>query len=198
MATSVQPKDKTVNINGINLHYLDWGAEGKPKVLLLHGLRGHCHSWDDVSAEFCQDYHVLALDQRGRGDSDWAPGGDYSSQSFVADLEGFCQAVGLDSFILVGHSMGGRNAMAFAGRNAEKLQKLVIVDIGPDLAPKGSARITLDAHIHHRRAFRGDHHSALDDYVEHLDLLGITCGVSGLPMWCGFWRSLIIGKLFLG
>ncbi len=142
MTTSVQPKDKTVNINGINLHYLDWGAEGKPKVLLLHGLRGHCHSWDDVSAEFCRDYHVLALDQRGRGDSDWAPGGDYSSQSFVADLEGFCQAVGLDSFILVGHSMGGRNAMAFAGHNAEKLQKLVIVDIGPDLAPKGSARIT--------------------------------------------------------
>ena len=142
MATSVQPKDKTVSVNGINLHYLDWGAEGKPKVLLLHGLRGHCHSWDDVSAEFCQDYHVLALDQRGRGESDWAPGGDYSSQSFVADLEAFCQAVGLDSFILVGHSMGGRNGMAFAGRNAGKLQKLVIVDIGPDLDPKGSSRIT--------------------------------------------------------
>ena len=78
MATSVQPKDKTVNVNGINLHYLDWGTEGKPKVLLLHGLRGHSHSWDDVSAEFCQDYHVLALDQRGRGESDWAPGGGYS------------------------------------------------------------------------------------------------------------------------
>ena len=144
MATSVQPKDKTVNVNGINLHYLDWGNEGKPRVLLLHGLRGHCHSWDDVSAEFCRDYHVLALDQRGRGESDWAPGGDYSSQSFVADLEGFCQALGLDSFILVGHSMGGRNGMAFAGRNAEKLQKFVIVDIGPDLDPKGSGRITLE------------------------------------------------------
>ncbi len=142
MATSVQPKDKTVNVNGINLHYLDWGNEGKPKVLLLHGLRGHCHSWDDVSAEFCQDYHVLALDQRGRGESDWAPGGDYSSESFVADLEGFCQAVGLESFILIGHSMGGRNSMAFAGRNADKLEKLVIIDIGPDLDPKGSARIT--------------------------------------------------------
>ena len=142
MATSVQPKDKTVNVNGINLHYLDWGTEGKPKVLLLHGLRGHCHSWDDVSAEFCQDYHVLALDQRGRGESDWAPSGDYSSESFVADLEGFCQAVGLDSFILVGHSMGGRNSMAFAGRNAEKIQKMIIIDIGPDLDPKGSARIT--------------------------------------------------------
>ena len=142
MATSVQPKDKTVNVKGINLHYLDWGTEGKPKVLLLHGLRGHSHSWDDVSADLCQDYHVIALDQRGRGESDWAPGGDYSSESFVADLEGFCQAVGLDSFIMVGHSMGGRNSMAFAGKNARKLQKLVIIDIGPDLDPKGSGRIT--------------------------------------------------------
>ena len=142
MATSVQPKDKTVNVNGINLHYLDWGTEGKPKVLLLHGLRGHSHSWDDVSADLCQDYHVIALDQRGRGESDWAPGGDYSSESFVADLEGFCQAVGLHSFIMVGHSMGGRNSMAFAGKNARKIQKLVIIDIGPDLDPKGSGRIT--------------------------------------------------------
>ncbi len=142
MATSVQPKDKTVNVNGISLHYLDWGNEGKPKVLLLHGLRGHSHSWDDVSAEFCQDFHVLALDQRGRGESDWAPGGDYSSESFVADLEGFCEAVGFDSFTLIGHSMGGRNSMAFAGNNADKIEKLVIIDIGPDVDPKGSARMT--------------------------------------------------------
>ena len=142
MATSVQPKDKTVNVNGINLHYLDWGNEGKPKILLLHGLRGHCHSWDDVSAEFCKDYHILALDQRGRGESDWAPGGDYSSHSFVTDLEGFCEAVGFDKFTLIGHSMGGRNSMAFAGNNADKLENLVIVDIGPDLVPRGSGRIT--------------------------------------------------------
>ena len=61
MASSVQPKDKTVNVNGINLHYLDWDNEGKPKILFLHGLRGHCHSWDDVSSEFCQDYHIICL-----------------------------------------------------------------------------------------------------------------------------------------
>jgi pimeloyl-ACP methyl ester carboxylesterase len=142
MATSVQPKGKSVNVNGINLYYLDWGTEGKPKVLLLHGLRGHCHSWDDVSTEFYQNYHVFALDQRGRGESDWAPGGDYSSDSFVADLEGFCAAIGLDKFILIGHSMGGRNSMAFAGKNAGMIEKMVIIDIGPDLNPIGSGRIT--------------------------------------------------------
>jgi pimeloyl-ACP methyl ester carboxylesterase len=142
MTTKVQPKDMMVTANGLNIHYLDWGTEGKPVVVLLHGLRGHCHSWDDVSARFCADYHVLALDQRGRGETDWAPGGDYSTGSFVADLEGFCDALGLEKFTLIGHSMGGRNSMAFAGRNPEKLERLVIVDIGPDLDPRGSARIT--------------------------------------------------------
>jgi pimeloyl-ACP methyl ester carboxylesterase len=142
MTTKVQPKDMMVTANGLNIHYLDWGTEGKPVVVLLHGLRGHCHSWDDVSARFCADYHVLALDQRGRGETDWAPGGDYSTGSFVADLEGFCDALEIESFTLIGHSMGGRNSMAFAGRNPEKLERLVIVDIGPDLDPRGSARIT--------------------------------------------------------
>ena len=142
MTTSVQPRDKIVTVNGMNIHYLDWGTEGNPVMVLLHGLRGHCHSWDDISARFCPDYHVLALDQRGRGESDWAARGDYTTGAFVADLEGFCDALGLDTFILVGHSMGGRNSIAFAGGDPGRLEKLVIVDIGPDLDPRGSARIT--------------------------------------------------------
>ena len=101
MTTQIQPLDKTVSANGINLHYLDWGNGSAPPVLLVHGLRGHAHSWDDVSAALCQDYHVLALDQRGRGDSDWAPDGDYSGAAYVADLVGFCGSLKLDSFILV-------------------------------------------------------------------------------------------------
>jgi len=82
------------------------------------------------------------LDQRGRGETDWAPGGDYSSDAFVADLEGFCDALSLGTFTLAGHSMGGRNSMAFAGRNPEKLDNLILVDIGPDVDPRGSERIT--------------------------------------------------------
>ena len=141
MTTQVQPKDKTVSANGINLHYLDWGNEGKTDVVLAHGLRGHGHSWDDVSAAICQDFHVMAVDQRGRGETDWAKDGDYSTEAYVADLEGFCQAVGLTSFILVGHSMGGRNSMSFASQHPEMLQKLVIVDVGPTMDPRGGDRI---------------------------------------------------------
>ena len=142
MTTQVQPQSKTISANGHTLHYLDWGAVGKPVVLLVHGLRGHAHSWDDVSAALCNDFHVLSLDQRGRGDSDWAKDGDYTTGAYVADLAGFCDALGLDKFILVGHSMGGRNSMAFGGQNPQKLEKLVIVDVGPTLDSRGSARIS--------------------------------------------------------
>lgn len=149
MTTRVQPTDRTVTANGLKLHYLDWGTVGRPVMLLLHGLRGHAHSWDDVAAAMCQDYHVLALDQRGRGESDWAKDGDYSTDAYVADLAGFCEAVGAhdraplqDPFILVGHSMGGRNSIAFTARYPEKVQKLIIVDVGPVLDRRGSERIS--------------------------------------------------------
>ena len=142
MTTRVKPQDMTVEANGLKLHYLDWGTAGKTPLVMLHGLRSHAHSWDDVSAALCSDYHVLALDQRGRGDTDWAPGGDYSTDSFVADLRGFTQALDLEKFILIGHSMGGRNSMAYAGQYPETLEKLVIVDIGPKVGPAGGDRIT--------------------------------------------------------
>ena len=142
MTTTVQPTDVMITANGMNFHYLDWGNEGSPVMLLLHGLRGHGHSWDDVAARFCGDYHILALDQRGRGETDWAPRGDYSTDAFVADIEEFCYTLGIEKFTLIGHSMGGRNSMAFGGRNPDMLEKLVIVDIGPEINPVGSARIT--------------------------------------------------------
>ena len=100
MALQVQPQDKTVTANGLKLHYLDWGTVGNPPMVLLHGLRGHAHAWDDFSAAMCEDYHVLALDQRGRGDSDWARDGVYITEAYVTDLLGFSTALGLDAFLL--------------------------------------------------------------------------------------------------
>ncbi len=141
MTTQVQPIDKTVSVNGLKLNYLDWGNESAPDMVLVHGLRGHRHSWDDFSSLVCKDFHVMALDQRGRGDSDWAPDGDYSTDAYVADLAGFSEALGLSKFTLVGHSMGGRNSMTFGGKFPEKLDKLVVVDVGPESDPRGGARI---------------------------------------------------------
>ena len=141
MAMQVQPKDKTVTVNGLKLHYLDWGNATQPTMVLLHGLRGHAHAWDDVAAAFCADYHILALDQRGRGESDWAPDGDYSTRAYVDDLAGFCDALNLPPLTLVGHSMGGRNSMAFTARYPERVERLIIVDIGPTVDPRGAERI---------------------------------------------------------
>jgi pimeloyl-ACP methyl ester carboxylesterase len=141
MALHVQPTDKRVTVNGLHFHYLDWGTAGKPPIVLLHGLRGHAHSWDSLSAAICADYHVLALDQRGRGDSDWAKDGVYTTEAYVTDLLGFTEALRLDSFALAGHSMGGRNAMAFSARYPQRVQKLIIVDIGPTSDPRGGERI---------------------------------------------------------
>lgn len=141
MTTKVEPKDKTVSANGINLHYLDWGAAGSPPIVLLHGVRGHAHGWDPFSRYFSDRYHVLALDQRGRGDSDWAPDGDYSLLTYVKDVEAFCKILSLESFILVGHSMGGRNSLLFTVRNPGKVEKLIIGDVGATGDPPGGARI---------------------------------------------------------
>jgi pimeloyl-ACP methyl ester carboxylesterase len=124
------------------MHYLDWGNPAKPTIVLLHGLRGHAHSWDDVAAALCPDLHVLALDQRGRGLTDWATGGDYGIDAFVGDLVGFCRALGLEKFILMGHSMGARNSMAFADEHADMLEKLVLSEFGPQINPKGGQRIS--------------------------------------------------------
>ena len=142
MTAQVQYVDKTVGVNGLKIHYLEWGSPSSPTLIALHGLRGHGHSWDDFSEPMSDNYHILALDQRGRGDSDWAPDGQYTGEAYVQDLEGFCEALKLRNFILMGHSMGGRNSMAFAARHPSLVNRLIIVDIGPEGDPRGAARIT--------------------------------------------------------
>ena len=134
-------RDKYLNIGDLELHYLEWGTETNPTVILLHGLRGHAHSWDEVSSALKDNFHVIALDQRGRGSSDWSPNQDYSIEAYSDDLLKFSELLGLDTFILVGHSMGGRNAMYFAIQHTEKLTKLGIIDIGPKIDSIGSERI---------------------------------------------------------
>ena len=142
MTAQVQYVDKTVGVNGLKIHYLEWGSPSSPTLIALHGLRGHGHSWDSFSEPMSGAYHILALDQRGRGDSDWAPDGQYTSEAYVKDLEGFCEALQLRNFILMGHSMGGRNSMVFTARHPSMVNRLIIVDIGPEGDPQGTARIT--------------------------------------------------------
>ena len=126
-----QPADRTVRANGLDFHYLEWGDAGNPTVLMLHGVSQQSHSWDFVSLSLSDRFHAIALDQRGHGDSDWAPDGDYSIEAQQADIDAVVEALGLGRFTLMGHSMGGRNSYVWASRHPGVLDSLVIVDTGP-------------------------------------------------------------------
>ncbi len=136
-----EPVDGFVEVNGINLHYLEWGNTDRPTILMLHGISQQAHSWDFISLPLSVDYRVIALDQRGHGDSDWSPNGNYSTDIYVGDIEGFVGAMGLQNFHLMGHSMGGRNSLAWASGRPGVLKSLTIVDTGPETQRRGQNRI---------------------------------------------------------
>jgi pimeloyl-ACP methyl ester carboxylesterase len=135
------PSDHRIDLGGLELHYCAWGDPAAPPVVLLHGITGHARSWDHLAARLAPDFRVLAVDQRGHGDSQWAPDGDYSMGTMAADLARLADRLGLERFRLLGLSMGGRVAIAYAAGHAHRLERLVIVDIGPEVAPAGLERV---------------------------------------------------------
>jgi esterase len=141
MPVDTTPQDRYITANGIQLHYLDWDNTSAPPLLLLHGFTGHARTWDEFARTVCARYHVLALDQRGHGDSAWAKDGAYTVDDHAADVDAFLEQLGLAPVLLVGLSMGGRNAIRFTALHPDKVRKLVIVDIGPDIAPSGAERV---------------------------------------------------------
>ncbi len=124
----IEPLGKTVLVNGINLHYVDWGSEGKPPLVILHGFSQQSRYWDGFAVRMRDDFHVYCLDQRGHGESDWAD--DYGPDAMPNDLLGFADEIGLEKFTLIGHSMGGAVSMRFTAFHPERLDALVVVDVG--------------------------------------------------------------------
>src|SRR5207302_4930346 len=137
----VLPQDHEVQVGRMRLHYLDWGGKGLPTMLFLHGSALTAHTWDLVCLALRDEYHCIALDQRGHGDSDWAHDSDYSIGAQLADTKGFVDKLGLDKFILIGMSLGAINSLAFAIAHPERLTNLVIIDAGPEMRRPGSSRI---------------------------------------------------------
>ena len=118
-------------------HFLEWGAPEAPTIVLLHGGHQSAHSWDLVSLHLAQKYRVLALDQRGHGDSEWARDWDYSNNTMALDAEAFIRTMGLEKPVVMAHSMGGRNALLLAKNAPDFMRGLVIVDVGPEVSEKG-------------------------------------------------------------
>ena len=122
----------------LKLHYADWGNADAPPLLLLHGGRDHCRSWDWVAQALCDEWHVIAPDLRGHGDSAWSPDGDYANAAFVYDLAQLIHQLKLAPVTIVAHSMGGNVALRYTGLYAGNVAKLVAIEgLGP--SPKMQA-----------------------------------------------------------
>jgi esterase len=139
MDTTLLPKDRVVKSGDLSFHYLEWGNPDAVPIVLLHGLCSNAHYWDFFARNVAPEYHLFALDQRGHGDSDWAE--SYSPRDYVLDLEAFVGSLKLAKFVLIGHSMGGINAIIYAARHPDQVRALVIVDIGPEIPCAGLKRI---------------------------------------------------------
>ena len=154
-------RDHVLDLHGQRFHYTEWGEPSAPPVLLLHGVTGHARTWDGEARALADRHRVLALDQRGHGDSDAAPDGDYSTDSLVGDLVAFAGALALPPVRLVGLSLGGRVATAFAARHAAAVERLVVIDIGPELPPAGAGRVGM------LMAGSPERFASVDDAVAH-------------------------------
>ena len=116
----------------LRLHYVDWGNESKPLLLLVHGGRDHARSWDGVARELRHDWHVVAPDLRGHGDSAWAVGSSYALSEFVFDIAQLVEALDDGPATIVAHSLGGAISLQYAGAFPEKVAKLVVIEgLGP-------------------------------------------------------------------
>ena len=139
-APIVLPEDRWAELNGLRFHYLDWGNAALPPVLLLHGGSLTAHTWDMAALLLRDRYHLVALDQRGHGDTDWTPEAQLDQRNdalMLEDTRRFIDFLGYGQLGLVGMSMGGMNAIRYAARYPARLEALGIVDVAPETMREG-------------------------------------------------------------
>ena len=137
----MQHSSKTLRVNDLALHYLEWGEAAAPPIVCVHGYTGSADAFSAPARHLHDRYRILAFDVRGHGESAWSPAGAYRYEDQAKDLAEFAKQLGLDKFVLIGTSMGGIIAMTYAAEYGDRLLGLVINDIGPD-AEAGTQRIT--------------------------------------------------------
>jgi pimeloyl-ACP methyl ester carboxylesterase len=136
------PLSRFATVNGLKLHYLDYGDPAKPPLVCIHGLSGNAHNFDSLAPYLAGNYRVLSIDVRGRGDSQWGPAGDYVATVYVSDLAAMLELLEIGRVTLIGTSMGGIISMMYAGGYPEKVERLLLNDVGPEIDPAGANRIT--------------------------------------------------------
>jgi pimeloyl-ACP methyl ester carboxylesterase len=155
------PTSHTYFSQRLRLHYVDWGNGGRRPLLLLHGGRDHCRNWDWTAAALRDEWHVIAPDLRGHGDSQWSPDGSYTMAGYLYDLAQLVHQQGLAPVTIIAHSLGGNIALRYAGLYPETVARLVAIEgLGPSpraLAERGTSTIVerMDAWIREQRALAG-------------------------------------------
>ncbi len=127
-SAKASPTSHTYFSQRMRLHYLDWGNAGAPPMLLVHGNRDHCHNWDWVAQALRDEYHIIAPDFRGHGDSAWVYGAAYSHSEYVYDLAQLIHQQELAPVTIIAHSLGGSVALRYAGVYPENVEKMVVIE----------------------------------------------------------------------
>lgn len=135
---STHAREGWVESEGLRLRFVEWGPRDAPAVVALHGLRSFAHTWEPVALPLADRWRFVALDQRGRGHSDWDPQRRYYTEHYVRDLQALVDRLDLPRFVLLGHSMGGATAFVYAAANPGRLSGLVIEDMGPGASAGGA------------------------------------------------------------
>lgn len=116
----------------LKLHYVVWGDEANPPLMLIHGNRDHARTWDQVAVQLKQEYCVYAVDLRGHGDSQWSVGSQYSLPEFVLDVAMLGRQLNRNPLTVIGHSLGGAVALEYTGVFPQFVKKVVAVEgLGP-------------------------------------------------------------------
>src|SRR5262245_17435333 len=131
-AQAQQPTERFITVNGLRIHYLEWGSTERQPLIMLHGIGRVAHTFDHIALHFARRYHVLAIDMRGHGDSDWDPKAAYLVEDYVKDIEGLAQQLRLRNIVIWGNSTGGRVAQVFAGMHPELVSAVISEDVGPE------------------------------------------------------------------
>lgn len=141
--TDATPQEIWFENDGLKLRAVQWGKTNAPAIIMLHGLRSYGHTWEPVAQPLLPRWQVLALDQRGRGASDWDVHRKYFTEAYVSDIEALVARASLGKFVLLGHSMGGATSIVYAARHPDKVAALVVEDNGPGASgdTKGAERI---------------------------------------------------------
>src|SRR5210317_1586229 len=125
LSSGTGPSSQTYISQRLRLHYVDWGNEGAPPLLLIHGGRDHCRNWDWVAERLRDRFHIIAPDLRGHGDSAWALGSSYGLLEFAADIAQLIRQKKLAPVNIIAHSLGGNIALHYAGLFPDTVAKLV-------------------------------------------------------------------------